>query len=883
MNTQTKKNKSRILEIGNGHICRVISVEDGVLQTVCIRNGFTGQEFRLQSEEFRLTLDGGKKMLTGKDFKVEDIQDQSDGKLRKVIFALKETKGAIRARVIYEISGDDFYVRKHLVVDVGRRLVNSVDVESFKSRNQFVAGGGFGQPVFFGREFFAGLEYPAGYNETGEQRQVCLTHYPGKRGEVESKRSVFGVCPDRENERLRKWFLKYIEQNRARTVKRFSILYNCPGGNAFMQEKDYKYYKDCYLRRGLAIDTVYIETGDSWVSPKSLMGEKPENKQKPSITLRKKWAAEHLGAGVMLHLNTAGGRWNADHKWFAKHFDMISEKYYCLADPRVRQGLLNNLLRLIDRYDVKGFSFDWLWWRTAWECGAANHRGHIEGVKYGREAITDSFIEIADALRQRKPDIYLIDLEVELSPWWLMHVDALWWYGAETRDFKAEHIDGLLYWWLKDAIYPMSSMWYTDCDWPYPERKGQYPAHALTDLYMMRYLRGTLAEELWHHPKTLTEDEKDAIAKVIQWGRSHDDILVNGSSRFILGDPLAGEVYGYSHFTEDNRGIVGIVNPRGHCDEKTRIILDEKIGFNRLEGGKYLARIVYPYEEVLAEYFKYGQTLECEVPAGGILVVELIPAAEARHPIVSGIRYIARKTPGGVSYDLLGACRGKKRVKILSDNDDLADITANIYWRGKKLVGKDFYAGTDAASSERVKVSAVSIRTPAACGGIALAGEMKIAIPDGRARLAVSVEIDLPGIYESWEKDKKIFSEKCDQALTLEIKNCRKSVRPATERNTWLLPVHIGKHPRKEASFRYHKKFFIPLCRANDLAFSLRIKEFKKAKIGIWVERKTALECLGTLEVNGKNAGFMEDAPYLPSIAKESREVIPVLETREFE
>jgi len=58
-------------------------------------------------------------------------------------------------------------------------VLKDIEVERFLT-DRATDLGGFGQPVFVDRAFFAGLEYPAGYNERRPDG-LALVHHPGVR------------------------------------------------------------------------------------------------------------------------------------------------------------------------------------------------------------------------------------------------------------------------------------------------------------------------------------------------------------------------------------------------------------------------------------------------------------------------------------------------------------------------------------------------------------------------------------------------------------------------------------------------------------------------------------------------------------------------------
>lgn len=614
----------KAVSVANDFLKREIIVETGGIRTASFANLLTGRRFPVRSEEFALHLQGGG-TLTGSDFRCLSHSLSRSSKEQSFRATLLNADTGVRLCVTYSLKANDFYTRKHITVEAGNRLVRSVEVERFRTENARFRLGGFGQPVFWNDEVFLGLEYPAGYNIAHRDGNVSLMHHPGRRGTIESKTAVVGVCPDTVNNRIRDWFLRYIEANRARPVRKFHAQYGAPfhGAGADLAEEG-RFFR----KHGISVDTVYVHADIGWFEPKGVMLVRPEKEQKHSLRKLMKNARKELGARMGFHCNTGGGRSSGDHAWYREHFDMITTRYYCLADPRVHEQLKANLLTLVKRYGSALFSFDWLWLHTAWDCPHANHRGHIGGTKFGREAITDSFIEIARSLRAARPGMFLEDLEVEHSPWWLFHADALWSYAGEGSGLRHEYMDASVIGWSRKGAFPFSSIWYA-CAPPYslfgPSEKDGYDLRTFLDAIVMGYLRGSQVEEMWHHIPNLSETYRNPYAQIILWARERQDILLANTTP-VGGDPMKYRVYGYSHFREDNRGVIGLYNPAHWKDQTARVRLDEKAHFFR-SGRPHAIEIAYPFRQRLPGTYRYGDTVSVPVAGGEVLVLEIAPVS----------------------------------------------------------------------------------------------------------------------------------------------------------------------------------------------------------------------------------------------------------------
>lgn len=663
-----------LFRLGNKFIERAIAITNGgIITTIGLKNKLTGREFVTTAIEFAVKINHAT-VLTARDFTVigDRIEDLADGGKRLVVRLSNEEHG-LSVEVYYQIQPDDFYLRKYLVVHGKKNLINAIEVEQFK-----IAGGGhfrfggFGQPLFVNRQLFMGLEYPAGHNLVSRDKTIALKHYPGRRGEITSKTAVVGVCPDTVNNRVHDWFLKYLDRNRARPITGFfREYYNMQRGRT-TESKTWGFdeaYKVLYAQ-GIKMDSIMVGTNQFWIEPKSVMREVPEHRQAVPLSWLKKESQAKLGAAVGIHVNTGGGRDSTDHKWLAEHFDMISAKYYCLADPRVKEELKKNLLHLLRKYDVAMFSFDWIWWKTCLECPKSNHRGHIQGWRYSREAITDAYIDVLRTLRKENPDIVLQDIEAELSPWWLLYAECLAGYTGEGPNLTHEYIAGKHRGWLKkNTVFPMSDIWepsYHGIEGGFgygpPKRKGEYTTREFLAAVLMPFLRGQQIVDVHWCFKNLTQQEKDAYIKVLKWGLARHDVLL-ANTTFILGDPARQEVYGYAHFREDNRGIIGIYNPAHWQNEKVKIVLDEKAHFYYGVNEPCVVKVVYPWQEILPGLYRYGDSVNLEVPGGGLMVLEVIPYGQVKEPLLTGCRYKVLDTN---CCQLIGMPGSSKTVKLLN-------------------------------------------------------------------------------------------------------------------------------------------------------------------------------------------------------------------------
>ena len=232
----------------------------------------------------------------------------------------------------------------------------------------------------------------------------------------------------------------------------------------------------------------------------------------------------------------------------------------------------DNLVDYIRRYDVSAYKFDW----GHFACGKAGHRGHLPGMEYGLEAGATNFARTHRAFRQANPDGFLFNTGW-FSPWWLWSYDAVFVAGGDynfgLHGPPSFSTASLLCTW-RDAIvrgnlvrwspyFPLDSLMMHDPVsywWHKWDVHSESPLRPFTDYLVPAWLRGSQMAEIGNNISAWDDAHADAAVAVLKWMKANDDVIL-ASTRYIGGDPLRGEPYGYAHFTKENRGIIVVRNP----------------------------------------------------------------------------------------------------------------------------------------------------------------------------------------------------------------------------------------------------------------------------------------------------------------------------------
>jgi len=654
--------------LSNGCVERLIEAGP-CLRTVSFCNSLADppRVHPVESREFVLALDNESLRLTAVDFQVEAPVKTAlpNGRIELKV-PLRCPKHAVCVAVVYTLGPGEFYLRKRLEIDPGEHLLNWVDVESlrlaglelkrfdqepmpFKMTPWDIT---VGRPLFAGREMFLGVEHPASLNAPDEHGWISLRQHPGCRGRFTTAPAAIGVCPDRPRERLSDYFERYVRENRARPIKRSIqwVAYFPAGMDDDACRRKVAVAERVFRSRGAPLDLVLMDSG--WTDPQSIMRI---SRQRPDrLALMSKLTKEKLGCPLGLHVITSGVKPMVDKDWLAAQgYDMIyhrsqREGAYCFADPRVLAEFRDNLTGFVRQYGIASYKFDW----GHFACPAANHRGHLPGEVYGFEAGATNFAAAQRAFRQANPEIFLFNTGW-YSPWWLWTYDAVFAAGADYNfgmsgppsystasllcTWRDATIRGNVVRW--SPFFPVDSLMTVDPIsywWHVWELHAESPLRPFTDYFLTAAMRGTQMTEIYNNIGAWSDAHADAAVAILKWMKAHDDVIL-ASTRYFGGDPLAGETYGYTHFTRDGRGLVVIRNPT-IAPRQVEIPLDETAGMWP-DGRPYVARVVYPFTMVLPQTFRYGDKCRQELGGEEARVLEFWPQDRLPEPIPIGCRY----------------------------------------------------------------------------------------------------------------------------------------------------------------------------------------------------------------------------------------------------
>jgi len=645
--------------------------------------------------------------LSRDDFEVveHDFRERSGGGggLRLL---LRGRKAPLEVRIEYRLDPKSFYVRRLLSVRDpearGHFLRWSGPVSArFSGASSVIKNGGFGTPVALHGQHggaFLGLEYPAGTNAvepdpTGAMRVEAGVEV-GERISEEwwvSEPVVWGLSPDLH---VKRWFEKYLDDIRVAPLRPY-VLYNTWYDVRSPEYTDRAYdvmnrqnlqriiddFRDVsQAHPGFRLDTFVLDDGwDVYASDWVLREEEFPGGLGPVAS-----ALDKIGADLGVWYGPTGGysfrqkriEWMDDHG-----YEVVGDQL-CLAGERYHELLKSRTVEMVRDADVAYFKWDGI----QFSCSEDGH-GHPVGV-YSRRAVLDALVDLCDAVRQEKPDIFLnITSGTWLSPWWLRYANTIWMQGRDygysdvpsisRRDAAITYRDVVLYqdYGVNDFWFPIANLMTHGIIKGHLQKLGGEvePLDKFTDNAVLYFARGVAMWELYVSPDLLSNAEWGAIVGGGAWARDRFDTLK--STEMIGGDPARREAYGYAHFN-DQRGVVAVRNP--FIEPRTiDFTLDPALGISADAASLVLER-VYPTRWISPRLYATGDVIPLPLTGYETAVYEIYPVDEASGPLLAG-----------VTFEAAGGDGNDTELTLLATGDEIRllnpDVVRSVHLEGTEM------------------------------------------------------------------------------------------------------------------------------------------------------------------------------------------------------
>lgn len=669
------------LVLENAFLRRALSTEGGVLRTTEIVNKRAGTSAAPgAAPEFRLRFSQGTDKpqtafaLTAADFRVEKVEASKES----VAVALACSSRPVRVRVEYRLAPGDFFLRKQLTVTCGEPLtLERVDVEALAlpdavqpyTVRQITASApgkwspGLGQPLYGATSAtFWGVEFPAADNRVAAGELTAGYLYgrqlaPGQAYVTHA--AVMGVADDAAC--VKDAFFEYIERVRARPLRlqvQFNSWFDTGGGvtkESFRASVEKIHHelvavRGCRPLRAYVIDDGWQDVRADW----SNQVWKVNAKFEPDFasTLADVKAADSR-LGLWLSPGCLFGAHAQVAKLRAQGFEALDD-WMSLAGPKYMQALEERMVGLT-RQGVGFFKLDGVF-------GHLNLRNFelrgerywlpsmpqlgLDGLKAGDVRLNDAkydelkiyylsagaerLIQIFKRQAEVDPDVFLlISNGAWLSPWWLMHVDAVWMINAGDAAGGSSRTDELVY---RDeryhefavrqnAQFPLCAVFNHE-----PKKLNSREAKDAFRKYLYMHLsRGSGFVELYIKPGQLAAYDWDVLAEGLQW--AYEVFPTFGRVRMHGGNPGNGEVYGYTAW-RDGQGYVSAHNP----SEKAQLYevkLDRAFGLPAGGGMYHVSSPLAGSARDLPEVVYGGSTLALALDPREVRVINFSEVPQA--------------------------------------------------------------------------------------------------------------------------------------------------------------------------------------------------------------------------------------------------------------
>lgn len=630
------------LVLRNDTVCRVLERSGGAFRTVRVERADGSDALPVRSDEFVLRLMDGRE-LTAADYALQGEPAITPGDPASVVLTylpLSSDPGLPSpVQVTYRL-GDQPYLRKEIFAQLPEGgAIDWLAVERFTTDAPCDLGGR-GEPVFIGRSWFTGLEYP-GADTTGREGQVVLRHFPGlarwhqDRGcwGVQSRTSVIGTGDPADPLPLA--FADYVDTIRlpARNFLQYNSWYDWQGDQLNLQNltSTYRAYDEHLLRPyGLKMDAFVPD--DGWQNYQSIWVPRANLYPDGFAPLRDALEAQGGRLGIWMPLNGT----NLDTAWGAAQGYEKSDQggFYCLAGPRYNAAIREATRRIIAQGNLAYYKHDF----NHLQCSAPGH-GHLPDAIHGHEANLDAELELLAYEHSLQPGIFLnVTSFVWFSPWWLQHADSIWmcasdfgydktWPQLSEREWDMSYRDLHFYRMYNQGrhlVPPSAMMTHGIIHGRYCKLGGDRETlREWADNAVMYYSRGVQLKELYITPEMVPDDWWPALGETTRWAVDNTRLLEK--TIMVGGDPSKGEVHGYAHWLGD-RGLLCLRNP-GLQDQGVRIPFDKSVQYRGPAGRPYRGRVIYPYVEALPQRFTSGEPLVVAVPGCTVMVIELEPGA----------------------------------------------------------------------------------------------------------------------------------------------------------------------------------------------------------------------------------------------------------------
>lgn len=615
----TVEEKDDILTIQNWYMARSYDISDRQLKPKEIENKRSGQIANVAlGEEFVIHLEKDR-VINASELTLaswEEVDSDTADKTLKFTFKRKEN---VKVTLFVEMNATEHFMRKYIEIDSAdsELHVSKIDLESVQVPGPLWSSPqsglqGSGQPVY-ANDLFFGVEFAGANNQTSNQSVVtsyALGNPKVGKGVMQSKMSVAGAAPKQEE--IRAGFLAYVDT--IALAPRFQLQYN-PWFELYHDAdsksliQTYKDIEKSMSSYGVRPFDIYA-ADDGWMDYKKGFWDFNATTF-PNEFIDVKNTLQHFNSKFGVWLGPTGGY--KEPGAFAQHLNKeygypILNGRVDAADPGYTSKLKERMMGLTEVYDVNYWKLD----------------GFLFG-DFSQDYITrffDTWIDIFQDLREHDKETFLnMTTGSNNSPWLLPYVNSIWLNIGTDAGYRGTGSDrDQMLTYVDDKYYERFKVMQSQM--PLRFIYNHEPVHGIhvknpagrdytqtneewRKYLFMSLLRGSGFVELYYSPSLFDDAQWTINADALTWTEENFDALSN--VEMFGGNPVAGDVYGYSGWTNE-KGIIGFRNPSSEV-KSYEISLDSLMGLKDKQ-QTYHRKTVYPYGASEDGPYKYGETIK---------------------------------------------------------------------------------------------------------------------------------------------------------------------------------------------------------------------------------------------------------------------------------
>ncbi len=467
---------------------------------------------------------------------------------------------------------------------------------------------GCGYPVYLD-DWFVAMEHPAAFTTVSHGCLEAYHHPTWCDGQLAGVPVIYGAAPSGGT--VRAALDAYIRTIRLPRLNQFLVSLCTFWSDPYVGSMEYavslegyRQYLRAMLALGIVPDVLTLDAG--WNDRRSILHFKHDPDDTALLALAEEVRALGLDLSLWISRN---GPMGFDPAWAAEQGYAVGqgraasysgEDYLVMLDRKWEHDLGERLVRLCGKVGARHFKIDW-----DNECASnAAFDERYPSRDHVREETLNAWFRIEDRMLAENPGVVTRDGWWP-SPWLLAHGSHLWLPASgdceysslparTQRDRAINHRDAMYHKVLVTDNSPVPLDPFDNHEFAQaPRNPVQEERQTWLDNLVLTFTRGTSYITLFLNPESLDEWQAAQLRQVLAWARHHAPELLTDEGRMVLGNPAAGEVYGFLNPAPEGAWLV-LRNPSVQ-PQTVGLSICELLGYEPASVWQ-----VYPYWERLS-------------------------------------------------------------------------------------------------------------------------------------------------------------------------------------------------------------------------------------------------------------------------------------------